>query len=200
MSPARKIFSIVFTLAVICLIITAIIPAVSGTSTVNLATAGNFAVLGGSTVTNTGDTQINGNLGLSPGTAVTGFPPGIVSGTENITDNAAEQAQTDLIAAINNASVRPDAIQLPQQLGGLTLTPGVYSLPDGAYISTGNLTLNAGTNTTTNNVWIFQESSSLTTLGGYGTILENGAQANNIFWYIGSTANIGDGTSNQYDE
>ena len=94
---------------------------------VNLGTADSYAVLGGSTVTNTGPTIVNGNLGLSPGTSVTGFPPGTVNGVQHITDAAAAQAQTDLVTAYDAASGQTVAVTMVAgDLGGQTLAPGIY--------------------------------------------------------------------------
>ena len=95
-------------------------------SPVGLGTADSFAVLAGSTVTNTGPSTINGNLGVSPGTAVTGFPPGTVNGTIHAADAVAGQAQTDLTTAYNDAAARTPAATVSGDLGGQTLTAGVY--------------------------------------------------------------------------
>ena len=102
--------------------------AASQPAQVDLGTATSFAVLAGSTVTNTGPSLISGDLGVSPGTSVTGFPPGIVvNGTIHAADAVAAQAQADLTAAYVDAAGRaPDVNLTGQDLGGLTLTPGVY--------------------------------------------------------------------------
>src|SRR5579862_2053416 len=109
---------------------------------VDLGTADSFAVLAGSTVTNTGPTTVHGNLGLWPGTAITGFPPGSVSGgTIHDTDAVAMQAQNDLTTAYNFAAGEACGTNLTgQDLGGLTLTPGVYCFGSSAQL-TGTLTL-----------------------------------------------------------
>ena len=95
---------------------------------VDLGTAGSFAVLAGSTVTNTGTSIIWGNVGVSPGSAITGFPPGIVHGTIYSADATASQAQSDLTTAYSvAAAAQPSTTNLTgQDLGLLTLTPGVY--------------------------------------------------------------------------
>src|SRR5271157_4672633 len=133
---AGKLFSMVFTIALICLMTAAIIPGVMGASAVNLGTAGNFGVLGATTVTNTGASQITGDLAVSPGTAVTGFPPGLVSGTIYAGDTVAAQAQTDALTAYNALLAQAPTTTYPDaviQLDGLTLTPGVYNFPSAAH-------------------------------------------------------------------
>jgi hypothetical protein len=107
---------------------------------VNLGTAAAFGVLAGSTVTNTGPTVVNGDVGLSPGTAVTGFPPGTVVGTIHAADAVAAQAQIDLTAAYNDAASRGPAAVVSGDLGGQTLIPGVYHSTSSLGI-TGTLTL-----------------------------------------------------------
>src|SRR5205823_5486881 len=99
----------------------------AGPAPVALGAATTFAVLAASTITSTGPTTVNGDLGLSPGTAVTGFPPGTVNGTMHVADAAAAQAQLDLTTAYNDAAGRTNgAITLAGNLGGQTLTPGLY--------------------------------------------------------------------------
>lgn len=127
-----------------------------------LGEAGSFAVLGGSAVTNTGSTVIAGNLGVSPGTAVTGFPPGVVvDGTIHVDDAVAQQARTDLTTAYNFlAGQAPDVDLTGVDLGGLVLVPGVYRFAAGAQL-TGTLTLDAQGDP--NAVFVFQIGSTLTT-------------------------------------
>src|SRR5579862_6142080 len=115
-------------------------------SSVGLGTSDSFAVLAGSTVTNTGPSTINGDLGVSPGTAVTGFPPGTVNGSIHAADAVAAQAQSDLTTAYNDAASRKPAVSVSGDLGGLTLTPGVYKASSSIGL-TGALTLNAEGNT-----------------------------------------------------
>jgi hypothetical protein len=160
-------------------------------SSVTLATAENFVVLAGSTVTNTGSTVVSGgNLGLSPGTSVTGFPPGIVTypAIQDVTDSAAAQAQIDLTSAYNSTAALSGAATLPADLGGLTLTPGLYLITSTALLSN-NLTLDAQGDSDA--VFIFQIGSTLTTAGSTQVILANGAQAKNIFWLVGTSATLG---------
>jgi hypothetical protein len=162
---------------------------------VSLGTAGSFAVLAGSTVTNTGATVVNGNLGVSPGTAVVGFGPGIViGGAIHAGDSVAAQAQTDLTAAYVDAAGRPcPGPPLPGDLGGTTILPGVYCSASSVGI-TGTVTLNG--NGDPNAVFIFQIGSTLTTAAGNSAVnLIGGAQASNVFWQVGSSATLGTNTS-----
>jgi hypothetical protein len=162
----------------------------AGQAPVALGSATTFAVLAGSTVTNTGATTVNGNLGLSPGTAVTGFPPGVVNGTIHAGDPAAAQAQLDLTVAYGDAAGRTvGAIGLAGNLGGRTLTPGLYKSTSSLEISSGDLTLDAQGDV--NAVFIFQMASTLTTTSARQVILSGGAQAANIFWQVGSSATLG---------
>jgi hypothetical protein len=157
---------------------------------VSLGTAANFEVLAGSGVTNTGKTNVTGNLGVSPGTAVTGFGPGTVSGTIYTgVATAAGTAQADLTTAYNNAQgLTLCPITVSGDLGGLTLTPGLYKSTSSLAI-TGTLTLDAQGNA--NAVFIFQIASTLTTASGANIVLANNAQASNVFWAVGSSATLG---------
>jgi hypothetical protein len=155
---------------------------------VPLGTADNFAVLAGSAVTNTGPTVVTGDLGLSPGTSVTGFPPGTVNGTQHVTDAVAGQAQTDLTTAYNDAAAQAPTGTVSADLGGQTLTPGVYNSASSLGL-TGALTLDAQGNA--NAVFIFQAGSTLTTASASSVNLVNGAQACNVFWQVGSSATLG---------
>lgn len=161
---------------------------------VPLGTAATFAVLGGSTVTNTGTpTVVVGDLGVSPGAAITGFPPGVVvSGSKHSADPAAANAQSDLTTAYNNAAGRINPTILIGDLGGQTLGPGVYKASSSQGI-TGAVTLD-GQNLPTS-VFIFQIGSTLTTASNSSVTLINGANACNIFWQIGSSATLGTGTN-----
>jgi hypothetical protein len=156
---------------------------------VNLGTAASFAVLAGTTVTNTNTpTTINGNLGVDPGSAVTGFPPGTVNGTQHDADPVALQAQSDLTTAYNDAASRTPAASVPADLSGETLVPGVYKNATALGL-TGTVTLNAEGNPDA--VFIFQAGTTLTTLSGTHVALTGGAQACNVFWQVGSSATLG---------
>ena len=158
---------------------------------VPLAGASNFAILGGSAITSTGATTITGDLGLSPGSSVGGFPPGILTGTQHINDNIVNQAKIDLTTAYTNAAARTstDIVTLSGNVGGLTLSPGLYKSTSSLAISSGDLTFDAKGNA--NAVFIIQIASSLTTTSGRKVILTGGALASNIFWMVGSSATFG---------
>ena len=161
----------------------------AATGPVPLGTAANFAVLAGSTVTSTGPTIINGDLGLSPGTSVTGFPPGQVNGTIHAADSLALQAQADLTGAYDDAAASPVTATIPVELGGTTETPGTYDSAEGTFGITGTLTLDAQGNPDA--VFIFQAASTLITAAASNVNLINGAQASNVFWVVGSSATLG---------
>lgn len=162
----------------------------AGQSAVNLGSAANFAILAGSTVTNTGATSVAGNLGVSPGTAITGFPPGTMNGALHAGDATAAQAIADLTTAFNDAAGRTLApITVAGNIGGQTLVPGLYKSTSSLAISSGNLTLDAQGDP--NAVFIFQIASTLTTTSGLQVILAGGAQASNIFWQVGTSATLG---------
>ena len=151
------------------------------------ASAASFAVLGGSTVTSTGLTVLDGNLGVSPGTSITGFPPGIVNGTIYAGGPVAAQAQADLVIAYGNAAARPFATPLPADIGGMTITPGMYVAPTTLGIS-GTVTLDGQNNT--GSTFIFQIPSTLTTAVNSKVKVVQGANACNIFWQVGSSATL----------
>lgn len=155
---------------------------------VPLGSADSYAVLAGQTVTNTGPSVVTGDLGLSPGSAVVGFPPGIVLGSIHAADAEALQAQSDLVIAYNNAAGQAPDAALPPELGGLTLVPGVYNAPVSIGL-TGTLTLDAQGNADA--VWIFQIGSELTTATASQVSLINGAQPCNVVWQVGSSATLG---------
>ena len=158
-----------------------------------LGSADSFAVLGASTVTSTGATVLNGDLGVHEGTAITGFPPGIVNGTTYAGGAVAAQAQADALIAYNAlVGEAPDAELTGQDLGGLTLSPGVRNFTSSAQL-TGILTLDAGGNSDAR--FDFQIGSTLTTASASSVILINGARADNVFWQVGESATLGTGTS-----
>jgi len=149
---------------------------------------GNFSVLAGTTVTNTGSTVVSGDVGVCPGTAVTGFPPGSAGGTIHLADGAASLAQATLTAGYIDAAGRSGGTSVAGDLVGQTLTSGVYTSTS-SLANSGDLTLDAQGNPSA--VFIFQISSTLTTGSGSHIVLANGAKACNIFWQVGSSATLG---------
>ncbi|MCP9490914.1 MAG: ice-binding family protein, partial [Solirubrobacteraceae bacterium MAG38_C4-C5] len=167
-------------------------------SPVLLETAESFAVLGGSTVTNTGPSVISGDVGVAPGVDpacdVTGFPPGtVINETIHRCDAVAAQAQADLTRAYDDAAGRISTERVATELGGQTLTTGVYDSASGTFGITGALTLDAQGDPDA--VFIFQTASTLTTASASRVVLINGAQACNVFWQIGSSATLGTNSS-----
>jgi hypothetical protein len=158
-----------------------------------LGTAGNFAVLAGSTITSIGPTVVNGNIGVSPGTAFTGFGPGIVLGAIHAGDAVAATGKNDLTTAYNDAAGRAcPGPPLPGNIGGSVIAPGVYCAASSVGI-TGTVTLNGNGNP--NSVFIFQIGTTLTTAAGNSAVnLIGGAQASNVFWQVGSSATLGTNT------
>lgn len=166
--------------------------------TVQLATAGNYSVLGASTVTNTDTPTVLGqSLGLSPGTAITGFPPGTVVAPATIEAHNAvtEQAQIDLTTAYVDAAGRSVEFTQPNpDLVGQTLLPGVYAAAEKAPLAlSGQLVLDGQDNPDA--VFIFQTDSTLITSSGSTIVLINGASECNVFWQVGSSATLGSGSS-----
>jgi type VI secretion system secreted protein VgrG len=165
-------------------------------TTVNLGTAAYFAVLAGATVTNTGSSTISGDVGVDPGSAVTGFPPGIVEApyTTFAADGVALTAKTDLTTGYNDATPTfaiPTSTSQTADLTStsLTLGPGVYETSsDGALSLTGALTLSGA------GVYIFQTGSSLITNTGSSVVLTNGASPCDVFWQVGSSATLNGST------
>lgn len=182
--------SIVFSLALITSLFLA--SSAQAATAVGLGTADSYALLAGSGVTNTGPSVINGDLGSSPTPAVTGFggaPNGTVNGSTHQADAAAGQAQADLTTAYDNAAGQGPANTLATELGGQTLTPGVYNSQSGTFGITGALTLNAKGDPSA--VFIFQTASTLISASASQVNLINGAQPCNLFWKVGSSATLG---------
>ncbi len=160
----------------------------------DIGTAGNYAVLAAATVTNTGPSWITGQIGLSPGTSITGFPGslGATSGHQDIANGAAGQAMIDLNTAYLSAQGRTPFTSLSGDLGGRTLVGGTYRYSSSAQL-TGTLVLDGAGSTT--NLWVFQIGSSLTTASSSRVTLINGAQPCDVFWQVGSSATIGTSTT-----
>lgn len=163
-------------------------PAEAAQAPIGLGTASTFAVLAGTTVTNTGSSTISGDVGVSPGTAVTGFSSVAQSnGTVDAGNPAAAQAQSDLTTAYGDAASAGPSTSEPADLTGLTLSPGVYA--GGAIGLSGTVTLNGNDNPDA--VFIFQAASTLITGPSSKVVLTNGAQACNVFWQVTSSATLG---------
>lgn len=159
----------------------------------DLGTAASFVGLASSTLTNTGSGEYVGNVGVSPGTEVIGFPPGTVTnGAIYMGGAVPEQAQIDANSAYVDLTGQPCDVDLTSQdLGGMTLTPGVYCFDTSAQL-TGDLVLDALGDTLA--VWVFQMGSTLTTASSSSVTEINGGQAVNVFWQVGSSATLGTGT------
>jgi Ice-binding-like len=164
--------------------------ALAAPATVGLGSAASFSVLGGSTVTNTGPTTMFGDLGLSPGSSVTGAPH--VLGQTHVDDAVAIGAKSDLTTAYNDAASRPTNGSAGTDLAGQTFTPGVRNASSSLLLSSGSVTLDAQGDP--NAVFIFQIGSTLITGSNTTVQLINGAQACNVFWQVGSSATLGTGT------
>ncbi len=179
------------TTSLLALVFVLVMPATSMAAQppVDLGTTSSFAVLAGSTITNTGPTTINGDVGLHPGTAFTGQASVTVNGAVHLTDAVALQAKNDLVIAYDDAAGRTPVTQIATELGGTTLTPGVYSSASGTFQITGTLTLDAQGDP--NGVFIFQTSTTLVTASDSNVNLINSARFCRIFWKVGSSATLG---------
>lgn len=180
---------------VVTLALVLVAPAVSlaAQPTVNLGTTSSFAVLAGSTITNTGATVVNGNaggdMGLYPGTSFPGRAQVTLTGAVHLSDSVASIAKDDLVTAYNDAAGRTPVTTIPTELGGTTLTPGVYDSSSGTFQITGTLTLNAEGDPDA--VFIFKTGSTLITASGSSISLINDARPCRIFWQVGSSATLG---------
>ena len=162
---------------------------------VPLGTTGSFAVLAATGITNTGTTTINGNIGSYPTGSETGFASLVLNGTNYAADATSQVAQNDLVTAYNAAAAEGPTISITGGILGVeTLTPGVYNSGSTIQLN-GPLTLDGNNNL--NSVFVFQAGSGLTTASTSQVILENGAQACNVFWQVGSSATLGSGSSFQ---
>jgi len=163
---------------------------------VRRGTSATYAVLAGSAITNTGTTTMSGSagadIGLSPATAFTGNASITTTGTAHLTDAAAAAAQIDLATAYGDVAGVTPATILPTDLVSRTILPGTYTSTAGDFSNSGNITFDAGGNTSA--VFIFQTSSTLITATNSTMTLANGAQACNIYWQVGSSATIGVGS------
>lgn len=164
--------------------------ALAAAAPVGLGSAGSFSVLAGSTVTNTGPTTMFGDLGLSPGSSVTGAPH--VLGQTHVDDAVAIEAKNALTSAYNDAASRPSNGSAGTDLAGQVFLPGVRTASSSLLLSSGSVTLDAQGDPSA--VFIFQIGTTLTTGSNTTVALVNGAQACNVFWQVGSSATLGTGT------
>ena len=190
-TPMRKIL-VVGLISLPILMVVASSTSRAAQAPVGLKTAESFAVLAGSTITNTGLTTITGDVGLHPGTAMTGFDgltdSVVLDGERHTTDAVASLAKTDLVTAYNDAAGRGPVTEKATELGGTTLMAGVYDSAAGTFGITGTLTLDA--ENVPGAVFIFQMESTLITATGSAVNLINGADACNVFWQVGSSATL----------
>lgn len=163
------------------------LPAEAADPPVLLGSTETFSVLGGETVTNTGASFLGQSLGVHPGTAATGFPPGLVGSETHLGDAVALQAKSDLTTAYGDAAGRTPFVELPAELGGQTLTPGTYRLP--AAQLTGTLTLDTLGDPAA--VFVFQLTSGLTTATDSEVAFLDDAASCNVYWQIAESAAIG---------
>lgn len=161
-----------------------------GAAAVDLGGAASFAVLAGSAITNTGQTVINGDIGTFSGTAVSGIESVTLTGTNHNGDPVTAAAHASLLIAFNSAAAQDSDVtyNVPTDLGNQTLGPGVYE-GTSSFGVTGILTLDAQGDP--NATFLFQMASTLTTATGSSVLLINGAQAQNVFWQVGSSATLG---------
>jgi hypothetical protein len=158
-----------------------------------LGSAATYGILAGSTVTCVTGGTINADVGVSPGSTTTGFPPCVITGSTNLANAAAAQAQIDLTTAYDYLAGRPcGTVVTPADLGGRTLAPGIYCVASSMAV-TGTVTLDGQGNA--NAVWVFQMGSTLTTGTGANIALIGSAQAKNVWWQVGSSATLGTGTT-----
>ena len=161
--------------------------------TIGLGTAATYSILAGTpSITNTGATTIDRDVGIHPAASITGFPPGIIAGAIHAGDAVALQAKSDLVLAYDDAAGRTGAVVAGGTLGGQTLVGGVYNAGGVTLDLTGTLTLNGQNNPSS--VWIFQATSDLVTASTSSVVFINGGSPCNVFWQVTSSATLGSGS------
>lgn len=184
---ARSVRLGVASLAAVGLFLALPVSAQAAASPIPLGNADPFVVLAGTTITNTGTTTITGDIGVSPGSSITGGPPLLVlNGTSHVADTVALGAQAALGTAFDNAAGQTPATAIPSELGGQTLVSGIYS--SGVFAINGTLTLDGANNP--NAVFIFQSAATLTAASGSRVTFINGATSCNVFWLVRSSATL----------
>lgn len=191
MTRATKLFGIIALAASLAIVMAT--TALAAPPSVGLGTAKSYAVLAGETITNTGPTKITGDIGLHPGSAVTGFASVTYVGALRLANAAALQAKNDLVTAYNDAAGRTPVTTVATELGGTVVKAGIYNSAAGTFGVTGTLTLDAEGDSSA--VFIFQAASTLITAPGSSVALINGASACNVFWQVGSSATLDTTTS-----
>jgi len=189
----KRFISVILTLLMVIIMSAPTMCMAASQPTVKLGTISKFAVLAGSTITNTGTTIINGSVGgdvgLSPGNVFTGKSSVTMSGAVHLADNAAIKAKDDLVTAYDDAAGRKPVIRISSELGGKTLTPGTYDSADGTFQITGKLTLDAQGDP--EGVFVFKTDSTLITASDSSVTLINGARFCRTFWKVGSATTLG---------
>jgi hypothetical protein len=180
------------TLVLVTAVGLALASSAAASTAIPLGTDTSFSVLAGAGITNTGPTTVGGDIGTFPTTSITGLGSMTVGGANHAGDAVTQQAKTDLVTAYNVAAGEGPAGAIAADLGGRTLTPGVYSSASSLGL-TGTVTLNAGGNP--NAMFVFKVGSAFTSASGSSVALVNGAQACNVYWQIGSSATLGTGSS-----
>ena len=193
MTTFKKIRPLLLLFAILLVLMVVPTTAMAAQPPVNLGDTFSYAVLAGSTITNTGHTTISGDaggdVGLYPGTSFPGQAEVTLSGTVHLADTEAQGAKDALVTAYNDAAGRTPVTQIPTELGGTTLTPGVYASADGTFQITGTLTLNAQGDP--EGVFVFKTASTLITASNSNVNLINGARYCRTFWQVGSSATLG---------
>lgn len=196
MKKNKKIlFPLISKLSFLILTIVVLMPltCLAAPTNVPLYSTSNFAVLGGSAITNTGPTTIGGSaggdIGLYPGSSFTGSTSVTSSGVQHINDEVARIAQEDLVTVYNDTAGRTEVVRINSELGGTTLFPGVYDSADGTFEITGTLTLDAQDDP--DGVFIFKTASTLITASDSNVVLIGGSQSCHVFWQVGSSATLG---------